>query len=415
MTIPAEQNCTSGCTGTLTNGSTVNPGQTLCFTGGPSSFGSITLNGGTIVICGDLTINNLNLNSGSVFVSSTGNFTINNGFNMNGNAHFTNYGTLTFSGNINMQNGNNDINNAAGAVFNAQNISMTGTGSTPGHTINNAGTANIQKLSVNSGNNNINLGDASTMNLTTLASVNNPNAFCVEPGECSNINISGSAQMNQPLTDDSGLRYCNTGTESSPPGGGSGSATVSCADCSIPLAIDNLFELNANYISGNTAKISWKFNNNEALIEKEYFIEKTINGEDFALISSTITENNFIFETFDQKFIEKIAYYRLVEIDKDGNIEYSQLVSVQKDSQSTQVNIFPTICSESVNIQLFGSDLKDYELELYNAVGKKVFSNTFPISKIKHYTSDLNLQSSGVYIVKLTAGKNIFTKKIIVK
>src|SRR6185295_16952029 len=51
--------CTGG-NGAATNGVNINGGNTYWFSGGPSTFGSINLNGGTLRVCGQLTITSLN-------------------------------------------------------------------------------------------------------------------------------------------------------------------------------------------------------------------------------------------------------------------------------------------------------------------------------------------------------------------
>ena len=58
----------SGGNGAATNGVNINSGNTYWFSGGPSTFASVNLNGGTLRICGSLTLGSLNYNSGNLII-----------------------------------------------------------------------------------------------------------------------------------------------------------------------------------------------------------------------------------------------------------------------------------------------------------------------------------------------------------
>ena len=161
-TIPVEppvgvdcESCTNSISG-LGN-VTVNVGEKVCVLAGESFSGSLTMNGGTLVVCGsflptnfafnagdvfvlgDAVISTLNVNSATSIFMNFGNVTIDNAAI---GGMFENHGTLTVSANLNQNNGvivNTVVLNVlANFVVNAQ-LNNTGTIIVEGTLLNNSG------------------------------------------------------------------------------------------------------------------------------------------------------------------------------------------------------------------------------------------------------------------------------------
>lgn len=106
-TLPSQPNCQSGCTASYSTGGnvTVATGQKVCITAGTSNY-SVTLTGGTLVVCGTATFSEMNFNGSSTTTVSilsgvranfTGDLSINNT-----NATFNNYGDVRVASNSNI-------------------------------------------------------------------------------------------------------------------------------------------------------------------------------------------------------------------------------------------------------------------------------------------------------------------------
>ena len=213
--IPGEPDCTT-CTSTInssTSGLNVNAGDVVCVQGGtagsPVSLTNINLNGGDIQICSGNVQGTLNFNSGTLNVLTGSSFDITNSFDMNGDAEINVYGTLDMSGSYNMQNGNNTINTSTGSVLSINSLSMNSTATNPGHTLNILGLTDITTLAVNSGNNSISVENNGSLNVGVLSANNEENSFCTNT--CGAFNINNSAQINQPISNDSELLFCYQG------------------------------------------------------------------------------------------------------------------------------------------------------------------------------------------------------------
>jgi len=78
------------------SGQTISVSQSKWFYGGAQTFSSLTLDGGTLIVSGDLTINTFNFNTGVIFVRPGATLTITSGPSllMQGNCYVYNYGKV---------------------------------------------------------------------------------------------------------------------------------------------------------------------------------------------------------------------------------------------------------------------------------------------------------------------------------
>lgn len=87
---------TTGTEPLAASGQTISVSQSKWFYGSPQTFTSLTLDGGTLVVSGDLTINTFNFNSGVIIVRPGASLTITSGPSliMPGNSYVYNYGKI---------------------------------------------------------------------------------------------------------------------------------------------------------------------------------------------------------------------------------------------------------------------------------------------------------------------------------
>ncbi|MCU0448474.1 MAG: T9SS type A sorting domain-containing protein [Bernardetiaceae bacterium] len=389
-TIPAAPTCTNGCVAnTAINNDNLNTGFRRCHISGTSNFGVYSLNGGTLVVTGgNLNINNFDIGgTGSTILVTGGTLTIswrnlnslgnlrvcggtvnitgnnyNNGFNYNvasgatlnfnttfnanGNLTITNRGTVNFNGNgtYGLNNSNNFIDNA-GTIVGTNADWALGSNST---IINNTGSITIRDLALNNGNS-VNMGDGAALSIRNLASNNQTNSFCVVNAGCANFNVSGSAQMNNPLTSSSGVRYCGP-TPSGP--GGIGLATVSCDRCNVPLPLTWL------YFKAKTIQdgILLQWATNEEFNTAHFEVEHSKNGLDYQVIAEVKTRNLRTRNEYNHthtNITPSDNYYRIKQVDLDKQFTYSRIVFVSTNDrvdgeQGLLTNIFPNPVSDQL-------------------------------------------------------------------
>lgn len=114
--------------------------------------------------------------------------------------------------------------------------------------------------------------------------------------------------------------------------------------------------------------------------------------------SAKILKYNWI----DKNPFAGIAYYRLRQVDNDGKINYSKIVSVEYKDAS-KIKVFPTFTEGAVFIESNGKPID--EVLVLNNFGQLVMRS-------KQNQLDLSILANGLYIVKIKIGTEQFVEKI---
>jgi len=168
-------------------------------------------------------------------------------------------------------------------------------------------------------------------------------------------------------------------------------------------------------------KLTWTTiteNNND------YFeIERTVDGKSYIKIGKVLgngNSNEVNFYKFDDMTpVQGISYYRLKQVDLNGQFEYSGLVKANVILQSAAFKIAPTIVTnKEFWIQTGNIGSGTVEISLHAANGAVMQHSSQDLSN-ENQTQSLyfpikcNL-TNGIYIVTLTIGENKYKRKIIV-
>jgi hypothetical protein len=107
-------------------------------------------------------------------------------------------------------------------------------------------------------------------------------------------------------------------------------------------------------------------------------------------------------------------YYRIKQVDLDGTYSYSNVVEVTYMSNSNQITLLPNPTTDkTITIaipQLQNNQIAD--LEIYNATGKKCFSQSLIQQNTKLFLPHL---AKGMYLVVVRLNQQQITKKLIVE
>jgi hypothetical protein len=397
---PAQGTCTGG-NGAATNGQNINAGQTYYFTGGPTTFASgVSLNGGTLRVCGTLILSTISFNSGTIIVTSTGSLTINGAGTLllNGNSSIYNFGTLTMNRSFSMQNANNLFMNAAsGALLNMNSGLYTFEINSGTSSFINYGGANIYNLLVqgNAAAGSVCLGLNSSLNLTNLTN-NAVNSFNA-PGGKACMGFSGNALLNANLSSNSNVKVCRKAGATTSGGASFGSAPVTsnCTSCSQPLPV-SLTKFTAG-VRDYKVLLSWttaqEMNNDYFAIERS---NDGVNWKELKRIKgSAYSFSSLDYQYQDEQPYEGSNYYRLRQVDMGGTFVYSTIVTVNYVYPKT-LAVFPNPNTSSI-IELRGLDRSNnYVLHLIDFKGKEVFTTAVTSDKIQ-----LPKLMKGMYVMKV--------------
>ncbi|MFK7950096.1 MAG: BspA family leucine-rich repeat surface protein [Saprospiraceae bacterium] len=113
----------------------------------------------------------------------------------------------------------------------------------------------------------------------------------------------------------------------------------------------------------------------------------------------------------DTEPFQDITYYRLQQVDFDGQTEYSDIVSIQMNSNDVEdFNIFPNPVINQLTINCTGNINNIQTIDLINSNGQ-IIKTKVPTSNRTYF----NMKSlpSGIYVVLVKSTNGIISKKVI--
>ncbi|MFK7809761.1 MAG: T9SS type A sorting domain-containing protein [Saprospiraceae bacterium] len=170
----------------------------------------------------------------------------------------------------------------------------------------------------------------------------------------------------------------------------------------------------------NSVFLNWETlseQNNE-----KFIIEKSSTSEKFEAIGevegsgTTIEKKTYIFE--DRSPQNGVNYYRIKQIDYDGQFEYSDILSIYFKEQKGEVGDFYPNPSKSglVNLSYNSKTDEEIRISVFDTTGKLVVNKNQRILKGENGLyfdfSDLN---TGTYFVKIGDNRNQSNRKLTIK
>ncbi|WP_338764918.1 hypothetical protein WAF17_00595 [Bernardetia sp. ABR2-2B] len=331
-----------------------------------SSAGSVNNgNGSTITINGSFSAQSYSSSNNST-LNVTDDFTV--------ATNITNSGDITVGGSTSAANVNNNGSgsisfgtdtNIAGNIQNNGDIQFNGDASVGGAVTNNGGSSIV-------------LNDA----VVSVGGTFNNNGDITALGSCGRINIAGASTNNgggDVGTDGSNVDICDTsssnGGDFDTNNGNTGPNVTNCTcDPNNPLPI-TLTSFTAKKESNSKVFINWQ---TVWEMNNEYFqVERSFSGTDFQVITQISSqknseeahkERNYLFvDDFTDSNVDFILpsqniYYRLKQIDKNGDFSYSPVVTVYIEKEKNEEirlvclqNIWQLIVQNTVQVKVYSS------------------------------------------------------------
>lgn len=173
--------------------------------------------------------------------------------------------------------------------------------------------------------------------------------------------------------------------------------------CSIvPLTFGTI---SATIQNGN-GLVRWQTFNEKNV--SHFIIERSANATEWQSIGELNADNKEInnYQFVDMNILQGKSYYRIKNVDNDGNYTYSKIVNI-----SNQKDVLITASSESKTIMYNIHTTGIFDVQLLNVNGQILYRNNNVTGNVLNRIYNI---SSGIYILKLT-DKNgkFFTKKVI--
>ncbi len=168
--------------------------------------------------------------------------------------------------------------------------------------------------------------------------------------------------------------------------------------------------------SGNNAVLNW--NTASEKNNDKFEIERSLNGFAFEKIDEVKSKgemaNSYDFADANiTNLNNNILYYRLRQVDFNGNFTYSPVRSLilNNDGKGFVVNTFyPNPFNSSIKIQLTSTNTSDANYQLFDTKGTLVLQSTLHINKGENLLNvdGLDNLANGVYLLKIISGSNVF-------
>ena len=162
--------------------------------------------------------------------------------------------------------------------------------------------------------------------------------------------------------------------------------------CVLPLPVKWL-SFNANLTSNNVVTINWEIS--ETINSSRFEVECSQNGIDFKKIGMVEISTNKNYQFVDENVNEGNNYYRIKQIDENGNFTFSKVVTVF-NRYKTKVIVFPNPVTNQLNVSL---PLDANHLSVYSSLGKKLME--YDVRLKSSLSIDVSHLAKGSYYIQV--------------
>jgi hypothetical protein len=181
-----------------------------------------------------------------------------------------------------------------------------------------------------------------------------------------------------------------------------------------PLSID-LVSFNASKSTEpKGVNLDWK---TVSETNNDYFtIERSTDLENFKQIlkvdGAGNSTNVLRYKAFDPHPVSGKNYYRLRQTDFDGKTTCSQIVTVNFETGSVEILVYPNPAVNELNFDIQKDEISNLQIRIFNSAGDIVLSsNDENISQKK--TIDVSALSSGIYLIEMNIDGEKFVRKVV--
>lgn len=135
-----------------------------------------------------------------------------------------------------------------------------------------------------------------------------------------------------------------------------------------------------------SVRLDWK---TASEINNDYFnVERSVDLLDWEIVSQVYGAGNsseeLSYSTYDNHPIKGVSYYRLKQVDFDGQFTYSMIRAINYkkvpvSKKESEVLIYPNPTTDHFNIQISGFNQDYVNIMIYNSRGEQVYGDSFEL------------------------------------
>ncbi|MEM9921496.1 MAG: PKD domain-containing protein [Bacteroidota bacterium] len=136
-----------------------------------------------------------------------------------------------------------------------------------------------------------------------------------------------------------------------------------------------------------------------------FLVERSADGQSFETIGRTeAAVNSAVTKSYllrDESPLKGVNYYRLRQVDQDGQFAYSQIIRLTNKA-AEGISFFPNPTSSELNMALEGVQERELLVSIYSAEGKLLRQQSFEVNRdVERLQLQLGDLAEGVYFVKV--------------
>ncbi|WP_166437203.1 M43 family zinc metalloprotease [Niastella caeni] len=168
-----------------------------------------------------------------------------------------------------------------------------------------------------------------------------------------------------------------------------------------------------------TNRLTWKTASEQNA--KEFVIERSYNGNDFTQIGTTAASNKATGSSYaynDNNYAGQVIYYRLKQVDQDGQYKHSGLVTIQSETaRESVVAILNNPFTEKFDISISTPEQSKVVVNILDVTGKLLYTKTVNTltNSVMTVTPDTKTFVAGMYFVQVDINGKKIVKKVIKK
>jgi hypothetical protein len=164
---------------------------------------------------------------------------------------------------------------------------------------------------------------------------------------------------------------------------------------------------------GSSDLLEWS---TQTEVNNDYFeIEASTNGLNFSRIGRVQGSGNSSqtkkYQFLNQNPLALTTYYRLKQVDYQGNFKYSKVISLSRKQEKTDVLVYPNPAQNDFNINIPSEfELDNASIEITDLLGKRADFRLVTLKQgSNQFTFDTSVYPSATYLVKVYSEKTIYT------
>jgi hypothetical protein len=186
----------------------------------------------------------------------------------------------------------------------------------------------------------------------------------------------------------------------------------------VPLPVE-LLSFEATAVNNEYIKLNWS---TATEINNDGFeVQKSTDGINFTKIGwvkgmgNTTNKQDYLFN--DMEAFDGVNYYRLKQIDYNGDFEYSPIVAatIRSNGGFQMADLYPNPARDIINLDLMMHNLGNIKYTVYNTIGQPVLVETGVMTKGKN-TVQINTANlpAGTYMLTVEQADKVETKRFVV-